>query len=116
MRTHRIDQLANIISYLLCPPCVATGGILLIAARHPAPQTWWYTIMYLSLAVAAPLLLLLWLYRGQVSDLDVSHRQERPTLFAVALGGTLLAWASLAQVLAGGVLGAGVFLALLASS
>jgi membrane-associated phospholipid phosphatase len=90
------NQLAAGISHLFCPPCVATGGMLLAAAAQPSPQGWLCAGTYICLAIFLPLLTLFWLIgQGQVSDLDVTRREERHKPFMVAVCGAAAAWGGL---------------------
>jgi membrane-associated phospholipid phosphatase len=92
MNSNRLDRSALLISNLLCPPAVAGIGMLLAAAIQPTPQRWGYAAAYIGLAICVPLLVLLCLlYRGCVSDLDVTQRQERLIPFITALGGAAAA-------------------------
>ena len=88
-----VSQLAAGISHVFCPPCVATGGMLLAAAAQPSPKGWFCAVTYVALAVLVPLLTLFWLMgQGQVADLDVTRRQERHKPFMMALCGATTAW------------------------
>jgi membrane-associated phospholipid phosphatase len=90
------NQLATGISHLFCPPCVATGGMLLAAAAQPSLKGWLCAGTYICLAVLMPLLTLFWLMgQGQVSDLDVTRREERHRPFIVAVCGAAAAWGGL---------------------
>jgi membrane-associated phospholipid phosphatase len=92
MISNRLDRSALFISNLLCPPAVAGIGMLLAAATHPAPQRWGCAAAYIVLAICVPLLVLFgMLYRGSVSDLDVTQRHERLLPFITALGGAAAA-------------------------
>ena len=92
MSSTRLDRSALLISNLLCPPAVAGSGMLLAAALQPTPQRWGYVAAYIGLAIGAPLLVLFGLlYRGRVSDLDVTQRHERLIPFIAALGGAVAA-------------------------
>lgn len=92
MSSNRLDRSALLISNLLCPPAVAGMGMLLAAALQPTPQRWGYAAAYIVLAICVPLLVLFcMLYRGCVSDLDVTQRHERLIPFITALGGAAAA-------------------------
>jgi membrane-associated phospholipid phosphatase len=92
MSSNRLDRSALLISNLLCPPAVAGIGMLWAAAIHPAPQRWGCAAAYIVLAICVPLLVLFGLlYRGRVSDLDVTQRHERLIPFITALGGAAVA-------------------------
>ena len=99
MKHERLDHFARCISHLLCPPCVAVGGIMLATVAQPSAKGWWCAAVYVTLAVLAPILVLLWLFqRGQVSDLDVTQRREWPKPFIAALCGATVAWGGLQAV------------------
>jgi membrane-associated phospholipid phosphatase len=92
MRHKPLDRSALLISNLLCPPAVAGIGMLLVAATQPTPKRWGYAAAYIVLAIGIPLFILLgMLYRGIVSDLDVTQRHERLIPFVTALGGAAAA-------------------------
>jgi len=92
MRHKRLDRSALLISNLLCPPAVAGIGMLLVASIQPTPKRWGYAAAYIVLAIGVPLFVLLGLlYRGIVSDLDVTQRHERLIPFVTALGGAAAA-------------------------
>lgn len=89
-------QLAAGISHVFCPPCVATGGMLLAAVAQPSPKGWFCAGTYVFLAVFLPVLMLFWFVgQGQVSDLDVTRREERHRPFIVAVCGAAAAWGGL---------------------
>ena len=91
-----MSQFASGVSHVFCPPSVATGGMLCAAAVQPASRGWLCAGLYVLLAVLGPLLVLFWLMgRGQVSDLDVTLREERQKPFLAALSGAALAWGAL---------------------
>jgi membrane-associated phospholipid phosphatase len=92
MSSNRLDRSALLISNLLCPPAVAGIGMLLAAMIQPTPQRWGCAAAYIVLAICVPLLVLFcMLYRGSVSDLDVTQRHERLIPFITALGGAAAA-------------------------
>jgi len=113
------DALANTLSSVACPPVLAAVMMALAASMDASAQAWRFAGLYIGLAIATPILYLLWLVRrGTVSDLDVKIRGERwrPLLAAqlgmaialvifiaagapplmIALAGGLLAYTSLA--------------------
>lgn len=88
---------ANVLSQVACPPILAVVMIALAAAAAERPGAWRYASLYVVLAIAMPLVYLVWLVRrGIVSDLDVKVREERWRPLLAALGGmalsTLLFW------------------------
>lgn len=94
-----IGQMASGVSHVFCPPCVASGGMLLAAALQPSPRAWWCAAIYIVLAVFGPLCVLFHLMGlGQVSDLDVTRREERHKPFLAAVCGAALAWSVLAAM------------------
>ena len=107
------DGLANTLSGVACPPVLAAVMMALAASMDATAQAWRFAGLYIGLAIATPILYLVWLMRrGTVSDLDVRIRAERwrPLLaaqlgMAVALVIFLAAGASpLMIALAGGLL------------
>lgn len=105
MRRRLVDRSARCISHLLCPPCVATAGIVFAAAVQPSAKGWLCAGAYLVLAILGPLLALFWLLRrGRVSDLDVTLREERLMPFIAALCGAVAACGSLYLLNAPGLL------------
>ncbi len=99
MRHEYVDQLAQGISHLLCPPVVAWAGVLLVAAIQPSLKGWVCAIAYTLITILGPLLILFRLmHRGRVSDLDVTQRRERPVPFIAALIGGIIAWLCLYAV------------------
>jgi len=104
MHSRLMHRFAYGISQVFCPPCVAIGGMLLAAAAHPSPQGWLCAGTYIVLAVLGPLLMLFWLMsRGEVSDLDVTQREERYKPFIVAVCGAAVAWSILSVLEAPGL-------------
>ncbi len=99
MRQEHIDQIAQGISHLLCPPVVAWAGVLLVATIQPSLKGWVCAIAYTLIAILGPTLFLFGLlHRGRISDLDITQRGERPVPFIVALGGCIVAWLCLYAV------------------
>lgn len=113
------DALANTLSSVACPPVLAAAMMAIAASMDGSLQAWRFAALYVGLAIATPILYLIWLLRkGTVSDLDVQIRRERwrPLLAAqfgmalalilfivngapplmIALAGGLLAYTSLA--------------------
>lgn len=99
MHSRLVHRFAYGISQVFCPPCVAIGGMVLAAAAHPSPKGWLCAGTYILLAVLGPLLTLFWLMsHGEVSDLDVTRRQERHKPFIAAVCGAAVAWRALSAL------------------
>ena len=110
---HEWDRrLAYAVSMIGSPPVLTTATTALTAARLASPGVWQWAASYVSLAVVAPMVYILWQVRqGRLSDLDVQLREQRarPLVLSVVCGG--LAWLLLALgpaptkmvVLAGGL-------------
>lgn len=90
-RTRAADALANVLSSVACPPVLAAAMMAITASIVDTAQAWRYAVLYVSLAIATPIVYLLWLMRrGVVSDLDVKIRGERwRPLLAAQLGMTI---------------------------
>jgi membrane-associated phospholipid phosphatase len=70
--------------------------MLLTAGAQPSTKGWFCAGTYVCLAVFLPLLMLFWfMSHGQVSDLDVTRREERLKPFIVAVCGAASAWGGL---------------------
>jgi membrane-associated phospholipid phosphatase len=82
------DALAHTLSSVACPPVLAAGMIAIAASMDGTVQAWRFAALYVGLAIATPILYLLWLLRrGTVSDIDVQIRGERwRPLVAAQLG------------------------------
>jgi len=90
-------RLAYVISQVGSPPVLASAAVAVAASVLSSPQAWMWAAVYVSLAILAPLLYLVWLVRrGWVTDLDVQLREQRwrPLIFSIACAG--LAWFVLA--------------------
>lgn len=87
-RTRAADALANVLSSVACPPVLAAGMMAISASIVGTAQAWRFAVLYVSLAIATPIIYLVWLIRrGVVSDLDVKIRGERwRPLLAAQLG------------------------------
>ena len=60
------------------------------------PAAWSWAVVYILLAVLAPLLYLFWLVRrGEVTDLDVQLREQRMRPLLVSTAGAAAAWLAL---------------------
>lgn len=91
-------RLAQVISTVGSPPVVAVVAIVSMAcAAHLTMQgasaTWIWAVVYLLMAIAAPLLYLVRLVqRGVVTDLDIQQREQRPRPLLAAIAATGAAW------------------------
>jgi len=88
---------AYVISQVGSPPIVMALSILLSAAVMAQALAWMWASVYVTLAIALPVLQLVWLlHRGQVADLDVRRREQRskPMIFMLVCGA--VGWAVLA--------------------
>jgi membrane-associated phospholipid phosphatase len=82
------DALANTLSGVACPPVLAAAMMAITASMTETAQAWRFAALYVGLAIATPIVYLLWLLRkGAVSDLDVQIRAQRwRPLLAAQLG------------------------------
>ena len=87
-RARAVDAFASVLSSVACPPILAAAMMATTASIENTSQAWRFAVLYVSLAIASPILYLLWLmHRGVVSDLDVKIRAERwRPLLAAQLG------------------------------
>jgi len=88
---------AHFISQVGSPPVVMALSILWAAGVMAQAIAWMWASVYVALAIALPVLQLVWLLRrGLVTDLDVRHRKQRskPMIFMLACG--VVGWAVLA--------------------
>lgn len=87
-RARAADALAHVLSSVACPPVLAAAMMALSASIVGTAQAWRFALLYVSLAIATPIIYLIWLMRrGVVSDLDVKIRGERwRPLLAAQLG------------------------------
>lgn len=87
-RTRAADAFASVLSSVACPPVLAAAMMAISASVVDTAQAWRYAALYVSLAIATPIVYLAWLIRrGVVSDLDVKVRAERwRPLLAAQLG------------------------------
>jgi membrane-associated phospholipid phosphatase len=90
------ERLAHRVSQLGSPPLLAVAMISLSAHTVGTPAAWSWTVVYILLAVLAPLLYLFWLVRrGEVTDLDVQLREQRTRPLLVSIAGAAAAWLAL---------------------
>jgi len=90
-------RLALAVSQLASPPVLGAATLLAAAAALGGAAAWFWSALYVVLAVLAPMAqLVLLLRRGEIGDLHVKTRGERPKpmLFTAACGG--LAYLALA--------------------
>jgi membrane-associated phospholipid phosphatase len=82
------DALANTLSSVASPPILAAAMMAVAASVDGTVQAWRFAALYIGLAIATPILYLIWLLRrGTVSDIDVQIRGERwRPLIAAQLG------------------------------
>jgi len=118
-------RLAQAISTIGSPPLVALAALASMAyaaavATEEAAVVSMWAAAYLALAILVPFLYLVYLVRcGEVTDLDVQRREQRPRPLLVAIATTGVAWLVLQfggaplplRVLAGGAWSALVLLA-----
>lgn len=99
MHRTMIQWVARGISHLLCPSLLAVSGSILVTIARPSAAAWWYTSLYIVLAVLVPVSIFFWLHsQGKVSDLDITLRTERTKPFLAALCGAAIAWVALAAL------------------
>lgn len=84
------QQVASVISQIGSPPVIVTFMVLFSATSSPDLSGWIWGTVYLLLAVAVPMVRLIWLVQhGFITDLDVQLRKQRigPLLHTLAMGG-----------------------------
>jgi membrane-associated phospholipid phosphatase len=68
-------------------------GLIFIAASIAVPGVWLWSVVYVVMAMVAPLLFLIWQVRhGRVTDLDVQLREQRKGSLLVTIAGFGVSW------------------------
>ena len=87
------ERLARIISDVGGPPVWSLLAIVLIALTVNEPGVWRWLFIMLSIAMIPPLSFIVWLVKtGQVSDFDLSERNQRTKPYLVTLFCVAAAW------------------------
>ena len=95
----RLLRLAWWVSQIGSPPILGLTGILLVGAALGFTQFWPLILFYGSLTLLLPLGFILWLLqRGQVSDYNLTRREERFLPMLVSIATALFGWLYLNQV------------------
>lgn len=95
----RLLRLAWWVSQIGSPPILGLTGILLVGAALGFAQFWPLILFYGSLTLLLPLGFILWLLqRGQVSDYNLTRREERFLPMLVSMTTALFGWLYLNQV------------------
>jgi len=89
----RSEYLAYGISQVGSPPVMGLLGLIFIAASIAVPGVWLWSVVYVVMAMVAPLLFLIWQVRhGRVTDLDVQLREQRKGSLLVTIAGFGVSW------------------------
>ena len=92
-------RLAWWITQIGSPPVLGLVGILLVGFALGMGQIWPQLLLYASLALLLPFGFVLWLLRqGQVSDYNLTRREERFWPMVVSMISALMGWAVLSQM------------------
>lgn len=85
-----VGGVAYIISMIGSPPVVTMAALLQIALSSADERRWTWAVMYFLIAVIGPSIYMVWqLSKGQISDLDVTTREQR---FPAQRFTTMIAW------------------------
>ena len=84
------------ISQIGSPPVLGLLPLVLILTSLSLPGIWLWSVVYVLLAMVAPVTFLIWqVVHGQVSDLDVHLREQRKSSMLVTIAGFCTAWIAL---------------------
>jgi hypothetical protein len=87
------EWVAYWISQICNPPLVSAAGVVMTGYTLSARTAWLWAVIYGLLAILAPALYVLYLFRrGVISDLHLTVREERTRPLVVTLGAALAAW------------------------
>ncbi len=90
------EYLAYGISQVGSPPTMGILPLILIVTSLALPGIWLWSVVYMLLAVVAPLTFLIWqVLHGRVTDLDVHLREQRKAALLVSIAGFGAAWVAL---------------------
>ena len=89
----RSEWLAYWISNIGSPPMLVLAALMVVATLLPPGEAWQWVMLYVFCALVFPLGYLVYLLRrGQITDLDVQRREQRPRTMIATVGGLALAW------------------------
>jgi membrane-associated phospholipid phosphatase len=87
------EYIAYGISQIGSPPILGLLPLVLIVTSLALPSIWLWTGVYMLLAIAAPLVFLIWqVVHGHVSDLDIHLREQRKAAMLVTITGFGITW------------------------
>ncbi|MEQ8768169.1 MAG: hypothetical protein RL885_29970 [Planctomycetota bacterium] len=90
------DRFAHHVSLVLSPPIAMMAAAFLTHGSVEAAGGWWAPFVFCAGAIFVPMALLVyWVRRGVISDLDVGRREQRTRPFAAALIGATAGAAAL---------------------
>jgi membrane-associated phospholipid phosphatase len=79
-------SLARVISDIFSPPVLAIPGLLLGVSASNESGTYRFALLYLLVAVVAPVVYVVWLLKsGRITDFHLSDRRQRRGPFIVSL-------------------------------
>ena len=85
----RSVRMARWVSNVFCPPILATAGVFLVSAQLASLGAWLWGSFIFLFSIITPLgYILFQLKRGQVSDFEIYHREQRKSsyLFTMVCG------------------------------
>ncbi len=83
---------ATWVSRLISPPIVSAIGLCFAAGWVGTPIAWTWAALELGMVVLFPALYVSWLIsRGQISDIDLSRREQRTLPYLMTVAGACLA-------------------------
>ena len=91
--------IARVLSDVLSPPVLAVPGLILAAWMCHDSRAIGYALCYLLVAVVAPLLYVVWMFKtGRINDIHLPNRSDRTLPFLINLLGGAAAVALLVQL------------------
>ncbi len=84
---------ARAVSDVFSPPVMAVPALAVGAWASHSQGTYWYALLYFSIAVVLPVFYVAWaIHSGRIADFHMSNRHERVAPFVVSLICGLSAW------------------------
>lgn len=86
------EHIAWWVSNLFSPPVLGLVLLVIASIDQPTPHVWRWIGVYLALALLFPFGFLLWqLKKGEISDIEVYHREQRSSGLLATAGGFAIA-------------------------
>jgi membrane-associated phospholipid phosphatase len=86
-------SLARVISDIFSPPVLAVPALILAVSASDVRGTYRFALLYLLIAVVAPVLYVVWLLKsGRITDFHLSDRRQRRGPFIASLACGIAAW------------------------